>query len=78
MPSQDEAPAEREKRWYKPQRVPPTAEATWSALLALASTGTSEHEPLLQSYADGDDELLSEHARWAMRSLRERLRREPR
>ena len=39
--------------------------------MALASTGTSEHEPLLVRYAGGTDELLAEHARWALNRLRE-------
>jgi epoxyqueuosine reductase len=40
-----------------------------NALVALGNTGGEQHRDVLQRYADGDDELLAEHARWALDSL---------
>ncbi len=42
-----------------------------NALVALGNVGRDDERTraLLGSYADGDDELLAEHARWARRSL---------
>ena len=62
---------ERYRRLYIPRRDPRFLRR--NALVALASTGTSEHLPLLERYVSDDDELLAEHALWALRSLRERL-----
>jgi epoxyqueuosine reductase QueG len=59
----------RYQRLYFPRRDPRYLRR--NALVALASTGTSEHEPLLVRYAGGTDELLAEHARWALNRLRE-------
>jgi epoxyqueuosine reductase len=36
-----------------------------NALVALGNTGTSEHLPHLAQWADGEDELLRDAARWA-------------
>ena len=41
-----------------------------NALVALGNTGGAEHQPLLEGYANGDDELLAEHARWALARAR--------
>jgi len=73
LTASDEALLERYARLYIPRRDPRFLRR--NALIALASTGTSEHEPLLERYLD-DDELLADHARWAVRSLHERLGRE--
>jgi epoxyqueuosine reductase len=37
-----------------------------NALVALGNVGTREHEPELRRVAAGDDELLREHAEWAL------------
>jgi epoxyqueuosine reductase len=53
----------------------PRKDARWlrrNALVALGNVGTRDDEPLLRRYADGDDELLAEHAQWALVRLRER------
>lgn len=61
----------RYQRLYFPRRDPRFLRR--NALLALAQTGAREHEPLLERYASGGDELLAEHARWALGRLRKRL-----
>lgn len=61
---------DRYRRLYVPRREPRFLRR--NAIVALASTGTSEHEPLLERYAGADDELLGEHARWALSRIRER------
>jgi epoxyqueuosine reductase len=43
-----------------------------NALVALGNTGEAAHAPVLARVADGPDELLSEHARWALDRLQER------
>jgi epoxyqueuosine reductase len=43
-----------------------------NALVALGNSGLPEHEPVLAAYAEGEDELLAEHARWALGRLEER------
>jgi epoxyqueuosine reductase len=63
--------ATRYRRLYFPRRDPRFLRR--NALVALASTGAREHEPLLERYALGGDELLAEHAGWALGRLRERL-----
>jgi len=42
------------------------------ALVALGNSGRPEDAPLAEPYAQGDDELLREHAEWALRRLAER------
>ena len=42
-----------------------------NALVALGNTGTSEHRRLIERYAGEDDELLREHAAWALERLPE-------
>jgi epoxyqueuosine reductase len=44
-----------------------------NALVALGNTGGSEHRGALTAYAESDDELLRDHASWALRRLEERL-----
>jgi epoxyqueuosine reductase len=43
-----------------------------NALVALGNTGGPEHVPTLERFAEGDDELLREHATWALARLAER------
>lgn len=59
----------RYQRLYFPRRDPRFLRR--NALVALADTGTRVHEPLLERYAGSGDELLAEHARWALSRLRE-------
>ncbi|MGA9760833.1 MAG: tRNA epoxyqueuosine(34) reductase QueG [Gaiellaceae bacterium] len=63
--------AVRYQRLYFPRRDPRFLRR--NALVALADSDTKEHQPLLERYAGGGDELLAEHARWALGRLRERL-----
>ena len=41
-----------------------------NALVALGNTGDASHEPLLERFAADDDELLAEHAAWALAEVR--------
>ena len=53
----------------------PRNDARWlrrNALVALGNVGTREHEPVLRLYAQGEDELLREHAEWALEELERR------
>ncbi|HVV59173.1 MAG TPA: tRNA epoxyqueuosine(34) reductase QueG [Gaiellaceae bacterium] len=43
-----------------------------NALVALGNTGDGRHAAALERYAESDDELLAEHARWALGRIRER------
>ena len=43
-----------------------------NALVALGNVGGPEHEPVLERWAAGDDELLAEHARWALEQMESR------
>ena len=43
-----------------------------NALVALGNTGTEEHLPLLERFAAGADDLLAEHAAWALGRVRGR------
>ena len=50
----------------------PKNEPRWlrrNALVALGNTGAEEHRELLEQHAAGDDELLAEHAGWALERL---------
>jgi epoxyqueuosine reductase len=40
-----------------------------NALVALGNVGGSEQRAIAERYAEGDDELLAEHARWALERL---------
>jgi epoxyqueuosine reductase len=44
-----------------------------NALVALGNTGGPEHREALASYAESDDDLLRDHAAWALHRLEERL-----
>ena len=55
----------------------PKNDARWlrrNALVALGNVGKNEPRTraALERYADGDDEVLAEHARWALARLEER------
>jgi epoxyqueuosine reductase len=43
-----------------------------NALIALGNNGTQEHERVLSRFAAGDDDVLREHAQWALERLEER------
>jgi epoxyqueuosine reductase len=40
-----------------------------NALVALGNSGGPDHRPLLETYANSEDELLREHAEWALARL---------
>jgi epoxyqueuosine reductase len=53
----------------------PRNDARWlrrNAIVALGNGGDDEHVALLERYAGGDDEVLAEHASWALERVRER------
>jgi len=61
---------EEHDRLYVPRNDP-----RWlrrNALVALGNVGDASHEPLLERFAADDDELLAEHAAWALAELRAR------
>ncbi len=43
-----------------------------NALVALGNVGGAEHEPLLERFAAHDDEVVREHAEWALARVKER------
>jgi epoxyqueuosine reductase len=43
-----------------------------NALVAAGNVGGPEHRPLLERFAEGEDELLREHAEWSLARLAER------
>jgi epoxyqueuosine reductase len=61
---------DRYARLYVPRRDPRYLKR--NALVALGNTGGPEHAAALEPFAGGGDELLREHAEWALRRLRER------
>jgi epoxyqueuosine reductase len=44
-----------------------------NAAVALGNVGTAEHAPALERAAAGDDELVAEHARWALGRIASRV-----
>jgi epoxyqueuosine reductase len=62
--------AERYDRLFVPRNDPRYLRR--NALVALGNSGTEEETPLLERYAESADELLREHAVWALRRLEER------
>jgi epoxyqueuosine reductase len=53
----------------------PRNDARWlqrNALVALGNVGSAVHKPLLERFAARDDDLLAEHASWAIRRIEER------
>jgi epoxyqueuosine reductase len=61
----------RYERLYVPRNDPRYLRR--NALVALGNTGGPEHREVLVIYAASDDELLRDHASWALRRLEERL-----
>ncbi len=59
------------RRLYVPKNDPRWLQR--NALIVLGNAGARDPraEAVLQEYADGDDELLAEHARWALEQSRE-------
>jgi epoxyqueuosine reductase len=57
-------------RLYVPRNDPRWLQR--NALVALGNTGGAEHVPLLERYAAEGDELLAEHASWALARVQER------
>jgi epoxyqueuosine reductase len=57
-------------RLYVPRKDPRYLRR--NALVALGNTGGPEHAPLLEQEAAGEDELLADHARWALERIGER------
>ena len=43
-----------------------------NALVAVGNAGDASHEPLLERFAADDDEMLAEHAAWALAEVRAR------
>jgi epoxyqueuosine reductase len=65
-----EALVRRYERLYVPGKDPRYLRR--NALVALGNVGRPEDAPLAEPYAHGDDELLRDHAEWALRRLEER------
>ena len=64
------AVVDRFERLYVPRNDPRWLQR--NALVAFGNIGTDEHEPLLERFAAGEDELLAEHATWALARIDER------
>ena len=64
------AVVDRFDRLYVPRNDPRWLQR--NALVALGNTGSAEHIPVLERFAAGEDELLAEHASWALARVRER------
>jgi epoxyqueuosine reductase len=60
--------ADRYRRLYFPRNDPRYLRR--NALVAAGNSGNPSLAGLLEPYAENDDELLGEHARWALRRLR--------
>jgi epoxyqueuosine reductase len=53
----------------------PRNDARWlrrNALVALGNVGGAEHRPVVESYLESDDDMLREHAAWALARMDER------
>jgi epoxyqueuosine reductase len=70
LEASDEDLGRRYNRLYFPRNDPRYLRR--NALVALGNTGGPEHAPLLERYAADPDPLLSEHAEWALATVRER------
>jgi epoxyqueuosine reductase len=70
LEASDDELAERYDRLFVPRNDPRYLRR--NALVAAGNVGTEAEVPLLQRYAEGDDPLLGEHARWALERLGER------
>jgi epoxyqueuosine reductase len=60
----------RYERLYVPRNDPRYLRR--NALVALGNVGTRAEAPLAERYAESDDDLLREHAVWALRRLEKR------
>jgi epoxyqueuosine reductase len=70
LEAEDDELRRRYDRLYVPRNDP-----RWlrrNAIVALGNTGGHEHRALLERHAHGDDELLAEHARWALARIEAR------
>ena len=65
------AVVDRFDRLYVPRNEPRWLQR--NALVALGNTAAAEHIPVLERFAASDDELLAEHASWALARVRERM-----
>jgi epoxyqueuosine reductase len=69
LEAEDAELSERYERLFVPRNDPRYLRR--NALIALGNTGSPEHRPLVERYAASDDELLREHAEWALARLGE-------
>ena len=58
-------------RLYVPRNDPRWLQR--NALVALGNSGAAEHIPVLERFAASEDELLAEHASWALARVRDRV-----
>jgi epoxyqueuosine reductase len=70
LEADDEELRRRYDRLYVPRNDPRYLRR--NALVALGNTGGPGHRDKLAAYAESDDELLRDHAAWALRRLEER------
>jgi epoxyqueuosine reductase len=71
LSSSDEDLLDRFGRFYIPERDP--AFLRRNALVVLGNTGDGSHRALVAEFAVSDDPMLSEHARWALGRIDERV-----
>jgi epoxyqueuosine reductase len=71
LESDDDELLDRFGRFYIPERDP--AHLRRNALVVLGNTGDESHRPLLSALAGDRDPMLSEHARWALDRIDERM-----
>jgi epoxyqueuosine reductase len=65
-----QAVVDRFARLYVPRNDPRWLQR--NAIVALGNVGSDGHVPLLEGFAEGGDEMLAEHATWALARIRER------
>ena len=70
LEAEDDELVRRYDRLYVPRNDPRYLRR--NALVALGNTGGSEHRPLAARWRESQDELLREHAEWALARLEER------
>jgi epoxyqueuosine reductase len=68
LEASDEELRRRYDRLYVPRNDPRFLRR--NALVALGNSGEAALAPVAERYAEGDDELLADHARWALERLR--------
>jgi epoxyqueuosine reductase len=71
LEAEDEDLRTRYDRLYFPRNDPRFLRR--NALVAAANVGGEEERAAVEPYANGDDELLREHARWALGRIEERM-----